>query len=364
MKLQRLVGRGFRNLRLFDLHFEKPFVVIAGPNGQGKTNLLEAIWYLANLKPLRGHRTRDLIGWDEEEATLSGWIASSSSPVHHRVDLQAKGRKIRRNGSEISDIREWFGLLRAIAFTPLDGTIVTEGPAFRRKWLDRAAFIANPAHLDYVRNYRRVVAQKAAILRQGNPDPYFLDTLDDQLVEHGTVLAHHRSQVLLGLLPHIQDLHGTLSKGKEEISLHYRSKALGDDHQPNPDAFRAALQQSRPNEIARRTTLVGPQRDEVVIKLNGKAARTFGSRGQVRTLVLAMKLAELLGAHHRGQTPLFLLDDLSSELDKARTQTLVEVLDQVGAQVFVTTTDVEYLRGFRQDQIQWLSVSEGQISGP
>lgn len=360
MRLLRLAGEGFRNLAPFSLGLDVPFVVFHGPNGQGKTNTLEAVYTLATLRPLRGHVLRDVVAWDAEQAGLSADVRSDSGLRQHRLELGAR-RRVWVDGSEVRDLAEHFDTLRVVAFQPIDGRIITDEPALRRAWLDRAAFTARPSHLGRVRSYLRVLSQKAAALREGTADTALLDVLDTQLAEHGGALVAARVALLEALRPHVAEEHATLAGPGACIELSYRGTPPSVEVQPVVQALTERLRASRGAELRRRQCLVGPHRDDVSIELDGQSARTFGSRGQVRSIVLALKLAELAAARSRGEQPIFLLDDLSSELDRARTARLVQRLAELSAQVFITTTDPEHVSGLPKDALMRVAVDGGAL---
>jgi DNA replication and repair protein RecF len=365
VRLLRLLTHDFRNLQGPDLDTDADFVVFTGDNAQGKTNALEAIYALATLKPLRGIRLHDVVAWGREEAVVGGTVRSTEGTLQLRVHLGGARRRVLVDGSEERDLSSYFRGIRAIGFTPQDGAIITEGPALRRDWLDRAAFTAAPVHLDRVRNFRRVLAHKAVVLREGGRDEALLDVLDEQLAEAGAVLSHHRAEMLAELAPHVREQHASIAASGTSVELVLRSVCAGRTVTERREALRAALAGARRDEQRRSSCLVGPQKDEVRISLDGVAARHFGSRGQVRSLVLAMKLAELVAARARGDRPLFLLDDLSSELDRGRTGRLVEQLAGLGTQVFITTTDMQHLGGLPSGRTLVGLVRSGEVDlGP
>ena len=337
--LRRLVTEGFRNLTSTDLDVATQFVVLQGPNAQGKTNALEAVHVLATLKPLRGRRIRELIQWGEERGQLAGWVEHEGIVRQHRVDIDREGRSARIDGKRVSSLPEYFAGVRAIAFTPQDGGIISGEPSRRRNWLDRAAFTASPAHLDRVRLYRQCLSQKAAALRSDTVDTTLLNVLDTQLASLGAELAHHRAAMLDELQPHVRQLHESIAGGHGAIELRYTTRAEGDTPSTRQRALADRLGEVRSRELARRTTLAGPQLDDVRVSLDGRSARNTASRGQIRSVVLALKLAEMVAARARGEVPMFLIDDASSELDADRTARLVALLADLGAQVFATTTD-------------------------
>lgn len=339
MRLRRLVAQDFRNLAPLDLDLDADFVVLHGPNAQGKTNALEAIWVLASLRPLRASRPGELIRWGAEGMQIAGWVASDEILRHHRVDLRASKREVQLDGQRCAQLDAYFRDLRAICFTPTDAQIVEGGPEERRRWVDRAAFTARPAHLDLVRGHQRALLHKGATLRMDRPERELLDAIDDQLATLGAELVARRSALVSELAPHVARMVAAFGGADGPVSLTLRTQAAGASVGERRASLAAAYARARPAELRRRRTLVGPQTDDVEIQLGEQPARRFASRGQVRSLVLALKLAELHASRARGVVPLFLLDDLSSELDRGRTHQLIGMLGDLGAQVFATTTD-------------------------
>ncbi len=362
MRLVRLRTHAFRNLAPATLETDARFVVIGGPNAQGKTNLLEAVWILASLRPLGSPRWREVVRWGEDQAVIAGEVDHGGDVRRLRLDVGTGTRSLRLDDTVQREVGPWFDAIRAIAFTPSDAEIVSDAPAVRRRWLDRAAFTAAPAHLARVQGVRRVLAQKREALQSDRPDPTLLDVLDAQLARRGAELVAARVRTLDDLRPHVRTLHEGIAGGRGALGLRYRTAAVGEGIQARQDALAAALAQARPDEVRRRRCLVGPQRDEVGITLDGRAARTYGSRGQVRSIVLALKLAELVAARARGDRPLFLLDDLSSELDRDRTGRLVAALVDLDAQVWVTTTDPAHLGALPPGDALVLRAEDGMMT--
>jgi DNA replication and repair protein RecF len=361
VRLLDLVTRSFRNLDAVSVEVDAPFVVIQGENGHGKTNFLEAIWLLATLRPLRGSRLGELAAFGTAEGAVAGAVRTGDVSRRHRVDVGSAGRKTTIDSAPTSDLATWFERIRAVSFVPDDARIVTGEPSLRRAWIDRAAFTLRPSHLDVARTYGRVVDQKAAALRQEAPVAV-LDALDAQLATWGARLAERRTEALAALVAPVAEMHDHISGAPGTVAMRLRTEADGDDVAGREAALVGQLRARRPEERRRRRTLVGPHLDDVVLELDGRSPRTFGSQGQVRSLVLSMKLGELRAASQLGEAPLFLLDDVSSELDRHRTRRLVEVLAGLGAQVFATTTDAAHL-GALPDGHRVLRVVRGAI-GP
>lgn len=359
MRIEHLAVDGFRNLREVNLDLGQRFVVIHGDNAQGKTNLVGAVYLLATLKPLLGHRTRELVGWEADQATVSASVRHEGLARRYRLDLASSGRTVSLDGVKVSELEPYFRGIRAVAFTPSDGHIVTGEPKGRRAWLDRAAFTARPSHLYAVRRYARVLSQKSAALRDSAPAA-LIDVFNEQLAQAGADLVSRRLAILEELASPVAQVHDTIAGRPAQLRLSYRSKTVGDDTAARAESLRERLREVRDDELRRQRTLAGPQTDDVRIELDEHAARAYGSQGQVRSVVLALKLGELLAAHHRGDEPLFLFDDVSSELDAARTERLVELLAAIQAQVFATTTDPRQLAALPADQTVHIRVDGGR----
>lgn len=339
MRLQRLSVSGFRNLEECCLDVDAPLVAFVGPNGQGKTNILEAIGVLGLLKSFRTARPGELLGWTSEAATVEGCGLSGELPRTWRWSLQGNERSLRRDG-KVLDPASWLTSLRACHFVPEDTGLVRGEPALRRALLDRAVFTVLPSHLGPVQGYRRLLAHKAALLREAMLDPVQLEVLDDQLISVGLKILEGRQEVIGRMSPSFERMYRDFSN--EKASVEYRS-TLGDQPHHWESTWREQLQENREEERRRGRPLVGLQRDDLSFRVGGRPARAYASQGQVRSLVLAWKLAEMEVARQEGEAPLFLMDDLGSELDPFRSEGLVRLLRSIGAQIFLTTTDVRYL---------------------
>lgn len=341
MRLTRLQVTSWRNLASAELTAEARFVVLHGDNAQGKTNLLEAVYVLATLRSFREHRPQRLILHDQPAARIEAEVRGASglrrlSWEHSRAD----GRSLKLDGSPATALRDWFAPIRAILFCPEHISIVRGGPDERRGFIDRARFTARPAYLDLVRNYRRALKQKGALLRGPRPPKDVeLDVWDQRLAALGVRMANQRLEIVDQLREPFQEMMRQIA-GKEEVDLQMRGLGIPG---VTEGSLRERLNRARAQERRRRMILAGPHRDDVAILLNGHPARQFASQGQARSIVLALKLAELEAARRRGEAPMFLLDDLTSELDARRRARLVELLAGMESQIWITTTDPAYL---------------------
>lgn len=332
----------WRNREAALLETDVRLIVLHGDNGAGKTNLLEAVNVLATLRSFRDARPGRWVREGRSGALLEGRVRG---PAGERVLCwrQRDGeRELEIDGGPAS-LRVWFETLSAILFSPETVAVVRGEPEARRRLLDRAVFTARPAYLDLVRDYRRVVMQKGALLRGGRASASELDIWDERLIELGAAVTLRRHELVEELREPFQQAVELISGG-DRVSLRLRGEG-GEAEGPEAVAarLREALIRARPEELRSGSVLVGPHRHDLEIGVNGRPARRFASQGQARTLALALKLGELEAARRRGQTPLFLLDDLTSELDRGRRERLVEHLLGLDNQIWITTTDRAYL---------------------
>lgn len=359
------MARDWRNCTRTRLETDARFVVLHGDNGQGKTNLLEAVYTLAALRSFRENRAARLVRQGAEEAELRAEVRGHSGLRRLRWRWsKASGRRLNLDDRGVSELSEWFGVLRAIAFCPEHGAIVRGEPAERRGFVDRAAFTAEPAHLDVVRDYRRALRQKATLLREGRATDALVEPWDHRLAELGARLVERRARIVAALQAPFQEMYATLlhRPQPEPVELRFRGFAA----KPEGDLrgrLLAAFHEARADERRRGRVLVGPHRDDLDIRVAGRLARNFASQGQARSVVLALKLAELRAAEARGDQPLFLLDDLTSELDRGRMARLIGLLGRLESQVWITTTDPRWLGPLPGGEARLFRVSRGEALG-
>ena len=359
-RLIRVVARDYRNLEVVELDLDAPFVVFTGDNAQGKTNLLEAVYNLTTLKSFRTRSVKDQVRWGADTAVLEGTVRRGEVLRHYRVELGPEGRVGTVDGKRPSALVDYFKDVRALVFAPESIETVRGGPDARRRFLDRAAFTLRPTFLEVAREHGRLLAQKARLLKEDLPDPVWLDALDTRLAPAGAALVARRLAVLDALQAPFAAHHQAIAGGGE-ATLDYRTQLVGADEVALGACYAGLLEDRRADALRRGSNLVGPQRDELIVRIDGRAARTFGSQGQVRSVVLALTLAVLdLPATVR---PLLLLDDLSSELDRPRTARLLERLRTSGVQVLMTTTDRDLGRQLPPEEVLHLGVRDGRI-GP
>lgn len=355
MHLASLRLRDFRNYTRFDGDFQPGFHILAGRNAQGKTNLLEAIYVLATLRSFRGVASAQMVRHGQK-----GWFIGArvlAQAEHHlKLYWSPRERAISRDGNPVRRLADFLGVVRAVAFCSEDIQLV-KGPASRRRrFLDLILSQTQPHYLLLLQRYAQALRNRNALLKQPRPDETALEGFTAELVARGVEILQLRNQLLPSLLPLVQQAHQRISGGGEEISLHYQSTVKGD--------FLVELRQAWPRERAFKSTLVGPHRDELDLRLDGKSASHFGSEGQKRSVVTALKIAqaEHLSNHH-GAPPILLIDDIMGELDVHRRSGFLPLLERVqhsDSQVFMTCTEENWPAELGVSPNRW-NVQAGSI---
>jgi DNA replication and repair protein RecF len=341
---------------------DAPLVVLHGNNAQGKTNVLEAIWTLANLQSFRESKAGRLIREGAQEARIGALVEGQSGRRAMAWKRSGAQRELKVDGAPVGP-KDWFGLVRAVLFCPDHAALVRGEPALRRNYIDRAIFTAEAAHLDLVLEYRRAAAQKAALLRRGG-DRVQLSVWNERLAQLGAALSLRRRRMVGELSAVVQAEHEAIAGEGARLRLRWRGAG---EEAPDEAALALALlellQRAEAEELRRGQLLVGPHRDDLELELDGRSARAFASQGQARSLVLALKLAELQAARSRGgDPPLLLVDDLTSELDPTRMRRFIVRILELENQIWITTTDPRWLGRDSQPRASFWRVAGGSVA--
>ncbi len=432
MLLNNIILRNFRNYVNCEVSFSEPVNLLIGGNAQGKTNLLEAIYFLCTAESHRATRDAELIRHNEPGFYLKGVLTNSSDDVLSlEASKRARGQfKLKKNGILHAKRSEWIGQFNVVFFAPESLILVKGAPAERRRFLDLMIAQIDSDYLQHLQNYRSVLKQRNELLKQIRTtfaDTVQLDAWDKLLLTHGTGITIKRLEVFHELKKYVVNNYKKLTGGQESLALTYRSASISIQNDISMNRtknskselkstdmnslaesevgsvrmtseseitaqFSEMLSASRPADLQRGTTLVGPHRDDFLIELENylstflseneaetfdntedrtnkptqlpatkvvsvqqryqcqneeigtrrEVARAYGSQGQQRTIALALKLAELeLIRAATGRNPIVLLDDVTSELDYKRIGYLLDVLQNLSAQTFITATHAE-----------------------
>jgi DNA replication and repair protein RecF len=345
MRLASLQIERFRNLAPVALEPSPRATVLVGQNGQGKTNLLEAVFFLATLKPLRATRLAELVRFGELSARVSGDFDGPGGLRRVEVRVEAGGRTALLDGKVLGAgvrLEEYFEGLASVCFSPDDLLLVKGGPDGRRRFADRAAFNRWPAVLGEARDYVRALRSRNAALRSGPPEVEA--SFRVPLIAAAARLLVRRRALVAELAPRLTTAFREISgPDAPQALLEYRPAAglrLEGSEAELATGLAEILAARLERDRERGFTSAGPHADDLALALDGRGARTYGSQGQQRALVLALKIAEIENLRVAlGRPPLLLLDDVSSELDPAKNRYLLGYLAALPAQVFLTTTD-------------------------
>lgn len=360
--LVRLAVHDFRNIERTELSFPENGVVVVGDNGQGKTNLLEAIAYLGSLRSIRSARDRDLVRHGASHfhvrATVSG---ETVSEIGIGVERSTGRKRITLDGVEVPRQTDALGVLPSVVWSPADVSLIAGGPAERRRFLDVMLALSSKPYLAALREYRAALDRRNATIRSVQRSGRGADAVaawETALAERGAVLFGARHAWVQERAPEFARLCAAIGEPEAAV-LTYESGAESDD----PAELRDALARERDRDLQRGFTSVGPHRDDLAVSLGGYDARTFGSAGQQRTAAIALRLLEARTLRaHRGRQPVLLLDDPFAELDRTRASHALEVLaaDEPGQVVLAVPREEEIPVEFRR-LARW-RIDAGQVT--
>jgi len=354
MRLRELRLRQFRNYAELNLPLGDGLNIFVGENAQGKSNLLEAVYLLATSRSLRAGRESEMIRRDAEMAAVSAEVLRErEGDVELELSVfQTDKKAVRVNGVRRQRVIELLGQFNAVFFGALDLGIVSGEPALRRRYLNLDISQISPKYCFDLAAYKKVLDQRNRLLRDLRERPYRdsgLDAWNEQLIRYGAPLIEKRRFFVERLAPLADEIHRDLSDGREALEVRYLSNIPLPEGGGAPEianAFRAEIDRAAADETRRGVTLVGLQRDDLQFLINGVDARTYGSQGQQRTVVLSLKLAEFrLMEEYVGESPVMLLDDVMSDLDDIRRKHLLGWMHR-RCQTFLTCTN---LRAFPDD---------------
>lgn len=343
MLLTRLEAESLRNLKEVRLELSEGLTVILGENAQGKTSLLEAVYLLATGRSFRTRKLDEIVAWEGGPVRVAGEVQNRLGRERLTVTVGEGVRRLVADGSE-QELESFLGRLDVIDLTGDRMKVLRAGPDERRRFLDRGAVGLRPAYLRDLGRYRRILAQRNALLRRGSERAAAaeLDAWDERLAEAAAALHRERCAYALGLAPRLFEIGGQLFPGTRRLEVRYRPSPSAAGLAPPaqyPAVFWESLQATRSRDRALGHTTVGPHRDDLVVELDGIDLRRFGSAGQVRAAMIALKLGKLsLLREGRGESPLFLMDDFDTDLDEVRASALADFLRRGGFQALVATS--------------------------
>lgn len=362
MKCNSITFSSFRNIENEGCSFSDGVNVLWGKNAQGKSNILEGIYFFARGRSFRGAKEKEMIRFGKNAAALSlEFIREGDKyPVSLAANIPKDSKKtLYRNGAKLSGSKEMIGSFRAVLFCPAHLSLVSGGPQLRRNFMDIALSQLYPAYLESLSRYNRALLQRNALIKKAQGigksafDPVIWETYAQQMADFGADVFTKRLEYMRELSLSTEELFYNMTNGREKPTLSYRSSALGEgDKEELKDNARQklfdALTQNIDREILMGATLYGVHKDDIAVRLNGKDAKIYASQGQQRSLALSMKLSEgELSKKISGEYPVFLLDDVLSELDSDRRRFVLQSLSD--RQLIVTSCEPDIFRAINKD---------------
>jgi DNA replication and repair protein RecF len=361
--------QSLRNIESLDVNFKKQLNVIYGENAQGKTSVLEAIYYLALTRSFRANNEKIVLKYDQEYFDIDGEFESNEISFHIRIYYSDKDHKhVFYNGSRIKKFSEIIGIVPVVLLSLEDLDISYGIPAKRRRFLDILLSQINPLYLQALQTYKRSLQNRNRLLKDikdGHASKNVLFPWDEQLCENGSYIIRSRHSFIEFLNERLSDYYDHIAENNDNISTVYRSAVLKKTESEGDtsleDAYGAILHDATDRDIEMQTTHYGPHREDLEFMKNGYPLKEFGSQGENKTFLVALKFAEsdYLKKSVR-KKPILLLDDIFGELDHNRIYNLMKFVKQVG-QTFITTTIREKFINLDLGDIEFFNMKNGSI---
>lgn len=360
MYVKKLKLINYRNYENLEIDLGRHVNVFMGDNAQGKTNILEAIYYCGFAKSHRTSRDKDLINWNSEVAFLSVSVGKNRLDKKIDINILKDGKKIIKvNSVKINKIGELFGNFNVVMFSPEDLKIIKDSPGIRRKFIDMELCQLDSKYYYNLVQYNKVMNERNIILKNRNLDLEMLDIYDLQLSNFGAYIIEQRLSYLKSLNEYSKEIHKDITSGKEDVEFKYNSTIRNLDNIQND--FYETLKKNRKRDMDKGITGNGPHRDDFSVYINNVDTKSFGSQGQQRTAVLTMKFASLrIIKEKTGEYPVLLLDDVLSELDFNRKRYVLSSIKDI--QTIITCTGIEDLNNYLNGDSKLFKVKEGIVS--
>ena len=362
MRLVDLTLTNYRNCRDIRLDFGSNKILIIGKNAQGKTNILESIYFLSTLKSQRTANNIELINFDASKVQIDANVVKADTDIElDYLYTREKTRELRVNRVKTTP-KNFKSVLRTVLFSTTDLLLLRGNPSDRRDWLDRAISQVYPAYDERLSKYDKIRIQKNNFLKEGVINDTLLDVYNEQLTVTGSNIIYLRKKFLKEIEKIAKEKHKTISE-TEDLRLEYECSFLKDECEIEEIArvFRSSLEERRSEEIRRGQACVGPHRDDVIFYINNSEAVKYASQGQQRTIVLALKLSELdIITEKTGDEPILLLDDVLAELDDLRQNYLLKSINSQTQTVITSVDTVLFEDEFLQD-VQIYKVEQGAV---
>lgn len=359
MKIKKIKLINYRNYDNLELNFNDSLNIIIGNNAQGKTNILESIYVLAVTKSFLSNNDKEMIKFDKNFSVISGLLESDKKNYNLQVAFSGYGKNVRINGKEIKKLSDYISIMNVIVFSTDDIRMFKEGPSSRRKYFNIEISQIYKNYLKLLNEYNTVLRQRNEFLKiisiKKDSDFEYLNVINDKYSDLSIKVCKYRRRMIDDINKNLDNLFFSIT-GTQGLKLEYASNTNIDNV-----SFRSSLEKSLNKDIQYKMTLLGPNRDDFYFSLNGKNLSSYGSNGQIRSAVLALKLSEvILFKSVVGEMPILLLDDIFSELDLNKRNNILKYLDS-SLQVIVTTTDIENIDNDIRNKANVYRIDNGKL---
>ena len=337
MFVKTLSVRNFRNHTYRDLEFSPGLNLISGNNASGKTNIVEAIYYLSLARSFRGVDDEDIIYRSSEFAEIDSLVVEGSLKRKIHIIITKKGRSVLVNGKKVSKLSDLTKCVNVLLFEPKDVLLFRGTPKERRNFLDINLSKQFPIYLEYISRYEKALRQRNELLKSGNYDQNLLNTTTEMLVKYAGPIIKYRAMYVKDINDILIKITRALTGVKEKIEIHYHPfvSDSSDFDKVALEAYNRALE----SDLKHKATSIGIHREDISVSLNGKDIGTFGSQGENRLVALALKLSPYFMVKDEDKKPVIVLDDVMSELDEEHQARLIKFLKNF-SQVFITGTEL------------------------
>lgn len=339
MKIKKLILNNFRNYDFLDIEFSDSINIFYGNNGQGKTNILEALYILSTTKSHKNSNDKEIIKFNENEAFIHGYFNENSIDIKVDIHIEKnKKKEIIINNLKLNRINEHIGNINIIIFSPEDLKIINSSPAKRRSFIDTELCQINKVYMNNLSIYKKIIEQRNKLLKEISikKDKNIISTLDvwdEQLIKYGVEIIKEREKFIEKISNIVRDKHKEITNTDEELKIIYKKNV-------DEINFREELKNNREKDLKYICSNVGPHRDDIDFYINDVDVKIYGSQGQQRTVALILKLSEIeIIKNIYNKKPILLLDDVLSELDRKRQRLLLKMIN--GTQTFITCTGIE-----------------------
>ncbi len=361
MILKNISLKNFTNYEDAYCEFDENINIFVGDNAQGKSNLLESIYYISTISSSRKNKDKELIKWSRDYFSISAHFLNKFGENKVAVKVIGNKKEVYLNNYKIEKRKEYIGYLITVIFNPEDLYIIKGEPAQRRQYIDNEL---SKTDIEYFVNsikYKKVLEQRNILLKEftrKRVSDELMNIWEEQLIKYGTIIIRKRIDLIEDLKNISRNIHYRITENSEDLKIEYQTDI---DIENIEESYRKLLKDNRKKDIERGYTSIGPHRDDLEISINGISAKKFASQGQQRTISLSLKISEIEFIKNKtGEYPILLLDDVLSELDKKRKHKLLEEIENK-VQTIITTTDLNDIESFFVDKGKIIIIQDGKV---